>query len=58
MENESKYAAQMRYAAKAVVKVYFDLYRKTDDEIIEWLETQENRTKAIKEAIRQHIRES
>lgn len=33
MENRSKYTAQMRYAAKAVVKVYFDLYRKTDTDI-------------------------
>lgn len=55
MEEKSKYAAQMRYAAKAIVKVYLDLYRKSDGDIIEWLDAQGNRTKAIKAAIREHI---
>lgn len=58
MEEKSKYAAQMRYAAKSVVKVYLDLYRKTDGDIIAWIEAQENRTKALKEAIRKAIHEN
>ncbi len=54
MSNASK-AAKARYKAKAIKTFYLDLNAKTDADIIQWLEQEPNKAKAVKEACRRNI---
>lgn len=56
MENkESKYAAQMRYDAKNVVKVTLKLNKKTDSDILEKVNPEQPLSTQLKQFIRKGI---
>ena len=50
-----KNQAQINYRKKAVKTLYLDLNIKTDADIIQWLEREPNKAKAVKEACRRNI---
>ena len=55
MSNESKYAPQNKYDKNNTIQIKMKLNKKTDADIIEHLETMENRQGYLKELIRSDI---
>lgn len=47
---------QARYDAKATTRIGIKLNNKTDADVIEWLNAQESKQGAIKEAIRAYMK--
>ena len=58
MVSEAKAAAKKRYDAKTAKYISLKLNRNTDDEIIKWLESQQNIQGYLKELIRQDMKKT
>lgn len=56
MNNETKYAPQMKYDKNNTTQIKMKLNKNTDADIIEKLETVENRQGYLKELIRNDIK--
>ena len=56
MSNESKYASQNKYDKNNTVQIKMKLNKNTDADILEFLETMENRQGYLKELIRNDIK--
>ena len=50
-----KYAPQEKYQKENISRVVLKLNKKTDSDLLEWIETLDNKQGAIKEILRQHI---
>lgn len=50
-----KYGAQEKYQKENIIRVVLKLNKKTDADLLEWLETLDNKQGTIKEILRQHI---
>ena len=53
-----KYGAQEKYQRENITRVVLKLNKKTDADILEWLEGLDNKQGTIKEIIRSHIKYS
>lgn len=50
-----KYGPQSKYDKANTVRIGFKLNKKTDEDILNWLDTLDNKQGAIKKLIREHI---
>lgn len=50
-----KYGAQEKYQKENITRVVLKLNKKTDSDLLEWIESLDNKQGAIKEILRQHI---
>ena len=50
-----KYAPQEKYQKENITRVVLKLNKKTDADLLEWLEALDNKQGTIKEILRQHI---
>lgn len=55
MTTENKYGPQKKYEKENIVQVKLKLNKKTDTDLLEWLETLDNRQGTIKEILREYI---
>lgn len=51
-DKKTNYQAQKKYNQKALIRVAVSINRNTDADIIEWLDSQDNKQGYIKELIR------
>ena len=51
-----KYGAQEKYQKENITRVVLKLNKKTDADLLEWIETLDNKQGTIKEILRGHIR--
>ena len=52
---KKKFAPQEKYQKENIQRVVLKLNKKTDADIIEWLESLDNKQGTIKEILRKHI---
>lgn len=52
----NKYKAQAKYDKENTIRVVIKLNKKTDADIIEWIEKQYNKSGSIKTTIREHLK--
>lgn len=57
MDKESKAAYDMQYAKENLQQIKFTLNKRTDADLLEWLNKQENKQKYLKELIRKDMTE-
>ena len=50
-----KYGPQEKYQKENITRVVLKLNKKTDADLLEWLDTLDNKQGTIKEILRQHI---
>lgn len=50
-----KYGPQEKYQKENISRVVLKLNKKTDADLLEWIETLDNKQGTIKEILRQHI---
>ncbi|MBR7173142.1 MAG: hypothetical protein IKD50_01770 [Clostridia bacterium] len=55
MDKESKAAYDMQYAKENLQQIKFTLNKRTDADLLEWLNKQENKQKYLKELIRKDM---
>lgn len=55
MDKESKAAYDMQYAKENLQQIKFTLNKRTDADLLEWLNKQENKQKYMKELIRKDM---
>ena len=58
MSTEAQRAAVKRYKDKNIRQINIDFNKVTDADILNWLDKQPNRSKAVKDALREAIKQT